>query len=368
MNFTKVNTQGRLVMEKPQLSGRRRGEEDRFSHYRRGFPGDLRNYFDDTIIEKFKDTTRDVVMCLGYKVKRLIMGGALLIVGPEAHPVGFVDKILTRSGGFPKILKRIIPGRMKRIAMRCVLAFRHFLEEVLFDHKLRRATPIFVFQMGKVGSVSIYNSLSKLYPGVVLHAHSFSTNDKRWEIRRLYHWTISENRPLIIISFTREPIGRNVSAFFQNFERETGVPYDRANFSPEELKAIFLSHYPHETPLLWFDKQIKVNLGIDVYATPFPKCGYATYSHRNIRLLVMRAEIADNEKANLIRDFLGLTEFQLVNTNIGEEKDYGLTYRDFKSMVKLPSDYIAKMCESKYFSHFYGQEAIDAARMKWSES
>lgn len=50
-----------------RLSGRKRGEEDRFAHYRKGVPGDWRNYFDDTIIARFKDVTSDLVTRLGYE-------------------------------------------------------------------------------------------------------------------------------------------------------------------------------------------------------------------------------------------------------------------------------------------------------------
>lgn len=50
-----------------RLSGRRQGEEDIFSQYRKGIPGDWRNHFDDIVIEKFKETTGDLVVCLGYE-------------------------------------------------------------------------------------------------------------------------------------------------------------------------------------------------------------------------------------------------------------------------------------------------------------
>jgi len=159
-----------------------------------------------------------------------------------------------------------------------------------------------------------------------------------------------------------------VSAFFQNFERETGVPYTNANFSIEELKTIFLSNYKHEIPLEWFDKNILANFGIDVFATPFPENGTSTYSHKNIKLLVMRSEISDDEKVKAIVDFLGLTSFQLQNMNIGEAKDYSMTYKAFNSKVILPPDYVARMCESRYFNHFYSKKVIEATRKKWSES
>lgn len=81
----------------------------------------------------------------------------------------------------------------------------------------------------------------------------------------------------------------------------------------------------------------------------------------------MRSEIADSEKVTAIKEFLGFREFQLVNTNIGARKDYAGTYRAFIENIRLPSEYVAKMCESRYFTHFYDQAAISAARQRWSD-
>ena len=199
-------------------------------------------------------------------------------------------------------------------------------------------------------------------------AHYFNSNHKDWRVRRLYHWIREGTRPLNVISLTREPIGRCVSGFFENFEKITGMPYNKANFSLGELKAIFLKKFANGRILQWFDNNIKSNFGIDVYANSFPKCGYATYNNKSIRLLVMRSELNDSEKVKVIKDFLKLDSFQLVNRNISAQKEYASTYRDFKMNVKLPLDFVDKMCKSKYFNHFYEQDVIDAVRKKWSES
>jgi hypothetical protein len=81
----------------------------------------------------------------------------------------------------------------------------------------------------------------------------------------------------------------------------------------------------------------------------------------------MRSEISDNEKNKAIKEFLKVTEFQIMNRNIGEEKPYASIYTDFRTHVKLPFDYIDAMCKSKYFDHFYGQTYLDAVREKWGE-
>jgi len=256
---------------------------------------------------------------------------------------------------------------IKRAKKGLVGAIKLFRDKILFRYYLRKNTPVFIYQMGKVGSKSVFKSLCHQYSGIVLHAHYFNPNHTDWRVRRLYHWAIAKAMPLNVISLTREPISRNVSAFFQNFDSITGVSYHKANFSLEELKSIFLTKYPQEKPLRWFDKNIKENFGIDVCANSFPKCGYAIYCHKKIRLLVMRSEMSDTEKVEVIRVFLDFNNFHLVNTNISEEKEYALTYKDFKDNVTFPKVYIDMMCKSKYFNYFYEQDVINAVRKKWSE-
>ena len=89
-------------------------------------------------------------------------------------------------------------------------------------------------------------------------------------------------------------------------------------FSAENWKR---SKIEVDTLLSLFEENIKANFGIDVYVNSFPKCGYDTYDHKNLRLLVMRSEIKDNEKAKVIRDFLRLSKFQLSIRNSTKRAD-----------------------------------------------
>lgn len=47
--------------------GRRRGQENVQSHYRKGTPGDWRNYFDEVHVRTFKDRFNDLLLTLGYE-------------------------------------------------------------------------------------------------------------------------------------------------------------------------------------------------------------------------------------------------------------------------------------------------------------
>jgi len=153
---------------------------------------------------------------------------------------------------------------------------------------------------------------------------------------------------------------------FQNFRKETGVSYAASQFSTAELQQIFLAHHQHDLPLTWFDKHIHRHLGIDVYAAPFPEGGVATYRRGNLELLLLRVEIDDRVKVAAIAEFAGLEDFHLQTFNVGEQKDYADLYKTFKRELQLPDAYIARMCDSKYFNHFYSREFIEATRQRWS--
>ena len=162
-------------------------------------------------------------------------------------------------------------------------------------------------------------------------------------------------------------MGRNISAFFENFERDTGSRYADHDFSMTQLRELFLKNYNHEIPLVWFDKNIKENFDVDVYASPFPADGVKSYRKGNVRLLVMRSEIEDSSKISAIRDFLNLPGFDLIKRNVGSQKEYADEYRQFIKSVKLPADYVTRMVNSKYFNHFYGSHHAPEVKRRWAE-
>jgi len=228
-------------------------------------------------------------------------------------------------------------------------------------------TPVLIYQMGKVGSSSLYFSLRNYVP-LVIHCHTLGEDHWDWRVSQLYKMVFLEKKqlPMKIISLTREPISRNLSAFFEYFERHTGVPYEQSNFSLEYLMEIFINKESPAWPIQ-FLHNFEYLFGIDIYGTPFPSSGIATYKNGKIELLVMRSEISDEKKIEAVEKFLEITNFKLNNTNIGAQKEYAQTYKLFKEKIKLPLDYINKMCDSQYFNHFYSKETVESVRKKWMD-
>ncbi len=255
--------------------------------------------------------------------------------------------------------------RLERLAW--LKPIRFILSRLYVNLMLRLASPVFIYQMGKVGSLSIYYSLLRVYPGLVIHGHALSENDHNYSIRRFFQWAVKDKKSAYIISPIREPISRNVSAFFQNFKDEMGVSVSQSGMTIEELRQMFLSK-KHTGIIMWFDRRIRPIFDLDVYLKPFSKQGFDTYRSRNINLLILRSELPDSEKENVIKGFLKLRRFSITRANSGVDKEYSGIYSEFMKKVKLPKEYVSRMCESQYFTHFYENEMIEAVRERWSEN
>lgn len=234
-----------------------------------------------------------------------------------------------------------------------------------YSKLLKKTPPIFVYQMGKVASSSAYYSIKNQYSGACLHAHSFSETHHDFYVRALFEIYQKEKLPIKIITMVREPISRNISAFFENFERDTGTSYEHSNYSIKELRDLFLTNYKHEIPIVWFDENIKNHFGIDIYKSNFPEIGFQVYKKDNVDLLLYKHDIEDSIKERIIEDFIGIKNFKLSNTNIGNKKVYSSTYKKFKKL-NLPDYYLDEMLNSKYSNHFYSND-LNGIRNKWNE-
>ena len=242
---------------------------------------------------------------------------------------------------------------------------------------------VLVYQMGKVGSSSVYNSLRPCTGFDVFHVHRMNPDnidrvgqehaiagvptpagDKLGP--RLYKMVKAGRRPVKVITCVREPIARNVSAFFQNFERFTGRDHRETPEADKRLTDRFLREYRHDVPLTWFDDEPKATLGVDVFAESFPhQQGHARISQGRADMLVLKCETDDAVKERAISEFLGLDDFALARSNVAGDKEYARLYRAFLDRVALPESYVKEMYASRYARHFYAESEIEQLRARW---
>lgn len=221
---------------------------------------------------------------------------------------------------------------------------------------------ILVYQMGKVGSTSIYDVARSKSGLPVFQLHRFrlipGTFVDRGFVRTFFRkvWAdllffVIKNKELKIISLTREPVSRNISDFFQTLDFYINVNgLDKKSLSASNLIEIFFNQYPHFSSIGWFDEQVKKVFGIDVYEFPFSN-NVLLVKKNNVELLVVRMEDL-LEKVNDVGEFIGAPDFEIIKTNDGGAKWYSDVYRDFKSEISL-SSYQGFMKSTMYSKHFY---------------
>ena len=273
-------------------------------------------------------------------------------------------------------------------------------------HQLRRRRQLglgllLVHTMGKVGSTSVAASLKArgIRRTMLMYQPHFVSDEGRALAERLASegnggWArlvkkeragFLRNRALCdelarlraegervkVITMVRDPVATNVSGLFHNYL-----------WWPAEVKALcaapsaacldalqdyFLNSYPHDVPETWFDMELRTLYGVDVYAQPFdPARGYAIYHSDYADVLLLKLETLNRSAPDAFRDFMGLDDFQLIESNTAEDKAYADLYRAFRRELALPESYLDRVYGTRLARHFYGSDELAAFRRKWS--
>lgn len=247
-----------------------------------------------------------------------------------------------------------------------------------------------VYQMGKVGSSSVYRSLRCSVPDLPrFHVHFL----EKPKIDRLEQgmrekglpvaWHLEEGRFLadllregdpaikwLVIAPTREPGARNLSAFFQNIEHffpDFAERRARGTLTVDELIDTFLTRYHQDTPLTWFDRELKTHFGIDAYETPFAhEEGRLIVRTERVDVLVIRLEDFKTRLQPALAEFLGTKDIVTPPANVSEEKEYADLYSEVRRRIVFPPELLDHLYESRYARHFYTDQERTRFRARWS--
>lgn len=251
--------------------------------------------------------------------------------------------------------------------------------------------PIIVYQMGKVGSMSVYRALRELRLDVpVYHLHSLNgleeqaewlaekrdTTPKTLERMRVAQKLRREiergTAPRYnLVSLVRAPVPHAVSAFCHRLDLhfpdlETRLAQNTLAMS--DLTNYFISQFHDDLPLRWFEEQVNALFGIDVYAEPFVReRGYQIYSSPRARMLLLRGEDLNKVAGAAFQEFLGIPNVTVGNINTGEANRFGQIYKEFRAALVLPRNYIDQAHSSRYAQHFYTPEELEASVARWAE-
>lgn len=141
--------------------------------------------------------------------------------------------------------------------------------------------------------------------------------------------------------------------FFHHSPRHVEASTDINSYSVEQLVDLYIKYFPHRYPLDWFDYELKVNFGIDIYDFELTRPGFVKAEVDNRSVLVIKAEMDDQDKSKLIRDFLEDDSFELIRENEAKNKDYAESYREFKKEINYPDKLKKEILNSKFYQFFY---------------
>jgi len=236
--------------------------------------------------------------------------------------------------------------------------------------------------MGKVASSTIYKNVSTCEGIDVQHIHTLNekniNNHLRWckeHSRKPYeHFKeslkvkdmLAEKKVIKIISLVRDPIRRNISAFFQNLDDIYLKNDSYSKYQVNELILKFIESYQHKIPLTWFDNEFKQFLNIDVFQEDFNKMlGYQVYQQDNVEALVLRADLNNIDKRNIVSHFLGTELHVFDDHNVATEKEYSASYKQFLDRIVLPDSFVRQIYASKYSKHFFSEKENNTFAEFW---
>ncbi|MEO1297853.1 MAG: putative capsular polysaccharide synthesis family protein, partial [Cyanobacteria bacterium J06636_16] len=187
--------------------------------------------------------------------------------------------------------------------------------------------------------------------------------------------------PWYVITLVRDPIAKTLSLFFQQLEQELLMGADYRRQIQEEgqekvLQEIIIRFYQEHVdnperkhPFYWLNREIKNNLAFDIFAEPpLSEEGYRIYKAATANILLLKLESLSDCYKMAFQEFLGLQDFQLVQSNVGTQKRYGSLYKSFLKQVNLPTDYIDEIYSSQWVTHLYSALEIERFYQRWQKS
>jgi hypothetical protein len=245
--------------------------------------------------------------------------------------------------------------------------------------------PVIVYQMAKVGSSSIVSALRRSgLPAFHVHRMSHEHLERLRGARRGLGWSvdgvpphdvvglalhdhvIARGRPARVVTVVREPIGRNLSSYFEHLDAIWQTPDAHRVIPVERLCEGFLERFTHDEPLTWFDDELRAVVGLDVYDHRPPHEGAVVVPGARADVLVLRSEADDRVKADALEAFLGRPGIALRPTNVTAAKPKGAAYREFQARLRLPPAYVDRMLASRYTQHFYTPDEREALYRRYT--
>lgn len=289
------------------------------------------------------------------------------------------------------VLRRAYARPKRRWGQAVQLAALRLVAEPRIRWRLRQpGDVVLIHQVGKTGSKAIEAALAQAgLARRTFHTHILNEDDRarlraerrtgRWSPP--LSWVVSElllnqvvDRPdrhrLLVICPIREPVGRNVSAFF--YSADPDYLSEKADLPADErvtlIRRDFLTTWDHDRVLEWLTRELEDQLGYDL-STGFDVAGGCS-SYENAaggRCLVLRQEDLDAVAPAALSEFLGRQVGAVPRTNAASDRaaDASL-YAEFCSQATLPSDYVDRMYGSAFATTYYSPDELATLTTRWT--
>lgn len=254
------------------------------------------------------------------------------------------------------------------------------------------APPILIYQMGKVGSSTVYRSLRATdRAAATLQLHFLSDDLARYRQATVeagtnpppQHFYLSHavrrrlarqpGQPLSLISLVRDPVALMMSNLFENPQFAAEYVCSATGQVDGAKAMAYLEHalrYPSSFDYIytWFDRELKTVFDIDVFASPFDtEVGYQTYERGAIRTLVIPLEHLSQLGPVAIGEFLHLAQpLALQASNVRAKADPHDPYYQVRSQIRLSLDLCQTIYSAPFVRHFYSPAMIQQFVARWS--
>ena len=254
------------------------------------------------------------------------------------------------------------------------------LKTTLKRQKEIQGVDIVIYTLGKSGSSSVNYTLLNRYPfRKIFHIHFLSdywikgifpgTPHER-NIHKAEDYFAYKSRNIgnktKFIALVREPIGRDISGFFQNYRLMN------IHINKESLESIRLQIYKrgHDLALNWFDTDFYNFTGFNIFEKPFDKVrGYQIYKiNDDSELLVIRTDKLSHVFLSCMKEYLNADFKKLINFNISINKKDGVTFDALKKYYFEEEEDLDKVYHSKFMKYFFTEKEIRDYRTKWTKN
>lgn len=249
---------------------------------------------------------------------------------------------------------------------------------------------ILVYQMGKVGSKTVVDSLvgtgfkridhqaeKRLQQAIeqgqniVVHCHAHESTRSILDYCR----TREMLNQVRVISLVREILPRNMSSFFQNFDKPGkrnwyfGPKKKIQHTSIKRLSIFFRKcnlRYVEKRICNWPQKFSDAT-GFQMLDHAFDTArGFSSYeTDDGLRLYFCQTEML-TARWDSLRDYLELDTLPMIPSNVGDDKWYADIYARFKEAYVASDRELTACYDNDIMDHFYSESDLDRFRERWS--